>query len=395
MRPDLLRSVGRGPLKWQGTVKISPERRSPVKGMDPYRDPASGAWYYDGNSHLFLVGLTIAGVPASERGVIREKNTLMTQVDGKGFFCNSEGYQIIVDEDQLGMAKWDLNLMENIALLPMPKPGERKQNIIFPLTPDPCRGCFSTSINPIRQLTGFHNRGKTCIFALDKSNTMTLQEAIKARHSVRKYTDKPIEPDKVRTLMTAVQRINAENGLNIQLVLEEPKSFSTGIWKYGSFSGVKNYFVMAGPKGKDTEEKIGWYGEELVLLAQTSGLNTCWVGLTYKKIPGTFTLRDGDIVHCVIALGYGTTPGVQHPQRPVDNFYECDGVPPEWFKTGMEAALLAPTAVNQQKFKFILHDGNVVEAKTLFALSSYLNVDLGIVKYHFEIGAGKGNFCWK
>ena len=224
---------------------------------------------------------------------------------------------------------------------------------------------------------------------------MELIDAIKARHSVRKYRDQPIEMTKVGTLKATIERINAGTGLNIQLVLAEPKAFSTGMWKYGQFSGVKNYFVMAGPKGKEAEEKIGYYGEELVLLAQTLGLNTCWVGLTYKKIPGTFTLRDGDTVHCVIALGYGSIPGVQHPQKAVEQFYECGGVPPEWFKAGLEAALLAPTAVNQQKFKFILHPGNIVEAKTLFAISSYLNVDLGIVKYHFEIGAGKDNFTWK
>jgi len=225
---------------------------------------------------------------------------------------------------------------------------------------------------------------------------MELIEAIKARHSVRKYLDKPIEPAQVATLRTAIERINAENGLNIQLVLDEPKSFSTGIWKYGQFSGVKNYFVMAGPKAREAEEKIGYYGEELVLLAQTLGLNTCWVGLTYKKIPGTFTLRDGDALHCVISLGYGANQGVQHPQkRSAEDFYESENLPPEWFLKGMEAALLAPTATNQQKFKFILHPDNVVEAKTVSAISSYLYVDLGIVKYHFEVGAGKENFSWR
>ncbi len=223
---------------------------------------------------------------------------------------------------------------------------------------------------------------------------MTELEAIKARHSVRKYTDKPIETTKVATLRAEVEKLNAESGLNIQLVLDEPKCFSTGMWKYGQFSGVNNYFVMAGPKGKEAEEKIGYYGEKLVLLAQTLGLNTCWVGLTYKKIPGTFTLRDGDIVHCVIALGYGTTPGVQHPMKPVEQFYESNGLAPEWFRAGMEAAMLAPTAVNQQKFKFILRDGNKVEAKTLFSMAGYTNIDLGIVKYHFEVGAGKDKFEW-
>ena len=223
---------------------------------------------------------------------------------------------------------------------------------------------------------------------------MELIEAIKARHSVRKYTDQPIETAKVATLRAELEKLNFESGLNIQLVLDEPKCFSSGMWKYGQFSGVKNYFVMAGPKGKEAEEKIGYYGEKLVLLAQTLGLNTCWVGLTYKKIPGTYTLRDGDTVHCVIALGYGTIPGVQHPLKPVEQFYESDGLPPKWFQNGMEAAMLAPTAVNQQKFKFILHDGNKVETKTGFSMAGYTNIDLGIVKYHFEIGAGKENFEW-
>ena len=224
---------------------------------------------------------------------------------------------------------------------------------------------------------------------------MELSEAIRARHSVRKYDSRPIEPEKVAVIRAAIDRINAEQGLNIQLALEEPRSFSAGLWKYGQFSGVRNYLVMAGPKGSAAEEKIGFYGEELVLLAQTLGLSTCWVGLSYKKIPGTYTLREGDIVHCTISLGYGLNAGVQHPLKPIEQFYEADGVPPAWFLTGMEAAILAPTAVNQQKFRFILHPGNVVEAKPLFSLMGYTHIDLGIVKYHFEVGAGKENFSWK
>lgn len=223
---------------------------------------------------------------------------------------------------------------------------------------------------------------------------MTQLEAIQARHSVRKYLEKPIEPEKVTALQAVVERANTENNLNIQLVLEEPKAFSAGLWKYGQFSGVQNYFVMAGPKGKETEQKLGFCGEELVLLAQTLGLNTCWVGLTYKKIPGTFTLREGDVVHCVIALGYGANAGVQHPLKPVEKYYEAAGTPPQWFLAGMEAAMLAPTAVNQQKFKMILHDGNKVEARTFFSLTGYVDIDLGIVKYHFETVAGKENFDW-
>jgi nitroreductase len=225
---------------------------------------------------------------------------------------------------------------------------------------------------------------------------MDILEAIRARHSVRKYVERPIGAVEAERLKAAVERINAESGLDVQLVRDEPKAFSgLFISTYGQFSGVTNYFVMAGPKGKEAEEKVGWYGEELVLLAQTLGLNTCWVGLTYKKVPGSFTLREGDKIHCVIALGYGANQGVQHPLRPVEKFYEAVGEVPEWFLKGMEAALLAPTAVNQQKFKFILHADGSVEAKPLFSMIGYTIIDLGIVKHHFELGAGKEHFRWR
>ena len=223
---------------------------------------------------------------------------------------------------------------------------------------------------------------------------MTELEAIKARHSVRQYTERPIEASQVEALRAEISSINALSGLNIQLVLEEPKSFSTGVWKYGKFSGVRNYLVMAGPRGKEAEEKIGYYGEKLVLLAQMLGLNTCWVGLTYAKIPGAFDLRSGDIVHCVISLGYGTIPGVQHPLKPAEEFYEASKPLPSWFVSGLEAALLAPTAINQQKFKFILKEDSKVEARALRSMVGYTYIDLGIAKYHFEVGAGKDTFKW-
>ena len=223
---------------------------------------------------------------------------------------------------------------------------------------------------------------------------MDAKEAIKARHSVREYLDKPLEAAKCAVIRAAIEQINAKSGLNIQLVLDEPKAFSTGMWKYGKFSGVKNYFVMAGPKGKDAEEKVGYYGEDLVLLSQTLGLNTCWVGLTYTKIPGAYTLREGDMVHCVIALGYGSIPGVQHPLKPAENYYEAETPVPEWFLEGMEAVMLAPTALNQQKFRFTLVDGNKVKAEALFSMAGYTAIDLGIVKLHFEAAAGKKNFEW-
>jgi len=223
---------------------------------------------------------------------------------------------------------------------------------------------------------------------------MELKDAIHFRHSVRRYTDKPIDDDIKAALGKYVEHCNDESGLNIQLVLDEPRAFANKLVTYGQFSGVRNYLVMAGPKGPEWEEKIGYFGEKIVLFAQTQGLNTCWVGLTYKKVPGAYTLREEDIIHCVIALGYGANQGKQHSLKSLDKFFEPVGPVPEWFADGLEAALLAPTAVNQQKFKFILHEGNRVETKTFSSIWGYTQIDLGIAKCHFELAAGKDNFEW-
>ncbi|MEE1080470.1 MAG: nitroreductase family protein [Bacteroidales bacterium] len=226
---------------------------------------------------------------------------------------------------------------------------------------------------------------------------MTLQEAITARHSVRKYIDKEIPADIVTVLQDKIAEYNKVGNLNIQLVLNETRAF-TGMLSYGSFSGVKNYLVMVGKKGADLDERVGYYGEQLVLLAQTLGLNTCWVGLSYRKVPEAYNVGKDEKLACMIALGYGETQGVIHKIKTIEQVSNASDLTPAWFKRGVEAALLAPTAVNQQKFSFeyvgMSNNRHQVRAKKGISMIGYTQMDLGIAKLHFEIGAGKENFIW-
>lgn len=226
---------------------------------------------------------------------------------------------------------------------------------------------------------------------------MTLQEAITARHSVRKYIDKEIPADIVTALQDKIAEYNKVGNLNIQLVLNETRAF-TGMLSYGSFSGVRNYFVMVGKKGADLDERVGYYGEQLVLLAQTLGLNTCWVGLSYRKVPEAYNVGKDEKLACMIALGYGETQGVSHKIKTIEQVSNASDLTPAWFKRGVEAALLAPTAVNQQKFSFeyvgMSNNRHQVRAKKGISMIGYTQMDLGIAKLHFEIGAGKENFIW-
>lgn len=216
---------------------------------------------------------------------------------------------------------------------------------------------------------------------------MDLQTAMRERHSVRRYLDRPIGDGIREELDAVIGECNVGSGLHIQLVENEPKAFE-GFWAhYGKFSGVTNYVALIGKKGDD--EKIGYNGEKIALAAQALGLNSCWVALTYKKIPSAFTLNEGEKLFCVLALGYGETQGVPHRGKTFARVASVHGGSPQWFQDGVNAALLAPTAMNQQKFTFTLK-GDAVSVKA--GLGFYAKVDLGIVKYHFELGSGKEKY---
>ena len=238
---------------------------------------------------------------------------------------------------------------------------------------------------------------------------MTIQEAIEARHSVRAYKDQPLSEDIVKQLEDKIEDLNHEGQLHIQLICNEPKAFQGTMAKYGKFRNANNYIVMAGKKADDLDERVGYYGEHLVLLAQTLGLNTCWVGLSYSKVPGTYELGEDEKIACYIAIGYGETQGTSHKIKTVEQVSRsvvstlgssknATAITPEWFKKGVEAALLAPTAVNQQKlsFEYLGEENNrhKVRARKGFSMIGYTKMDLGIAKYHFEIGAGNVNFDW-
>ena len=212
---------------------------------------------------------------------------------------------------------------------------------------------------------------------------------MRARHSVRSYVNHPIEEEKLAALRQAIDEVNREALLHVQLFTEEPEAFNANAPHYGQFRGCRNYFAMVGPK--EADEAIGYYGEKLVLLAQELGLNTCWVALTFRRNAVAVEIAEGEKLHVVIALGYGETQGVPHKSKEISAVSNLTADSPAWFRAGVEAALLAPTAINQQKFSFTLN-GRRVRART--KLTFYGRMDLGIAKYHFELGAGKENFDW-
>ena len=216
---------------------------------------------------------------------------------------------------------------------------------------------------------------------------MDIREAIKSRHSVRYYRNEPIAEETRAELEALIGACNAESGLHMQLIVEDPECFDTLLAHYGMFKNVRNYIAVVGPKDMaNLEEKGGYYGQKVVIAAQQMGLNTCWVAGTYKRGKCKAVLEDGEKIVCVIAIGYGESEGTSHKSKPLSKI--CD-IPeadmPVWFKNGVKAAMMAPTAMNQQKFKITLEGGRPVITAGAGPMT---RIDLGIVKYNFEAVSG-------
>lgn len=209
---------------------------------------------------------------------------------------------------------------------------------------------------------------------------MGILEIMKDRHSVRQYKNRAIEEARRAELNAYIEAVNKESNLSIQIFYDEPKCFDSFMAHYGKFVNVTNYIAIVG--NKNDQEKAGYYGEKIVLKCQEMGLNTCWVAMTHGKSQAKVEKGQKQLI--LISLGYGETQGVAHKSKPLDVLGHADK-DTEWFKVGMEAASLAPTAMNQQKFLFELKN-DVVTAKSLGGF--YSGIDLGIAKYHFEAATG-------
>lgn len=215
---------------------------------------------------------------------------------------------------------------------------------------------------------------------------MTVLEAIDARHSVRAYQDKPIDQETRQQLDSFVKECNQESGLNIFVQYDDPDGFDSRLAHYGHFRNVHNYIVLSGKKMDDFDYLCGYFGEKIVLFAQQLGLNTCWAALTFNRKKVRELIPAGETLCMVISLGYGETQGAARKSKTAQEV--TDGNPDQpWFVKGIDAALKAPTAVNQQKFRFSLKDDSpFVRVK---GLGTYTKVDLGIVACHFEAASGK------
>ncbi len=237
-------------------------------------------------------------------------------------------------------------------------------------------------------------------------------DTIRARHSVREYLDKPFAGVQLAGLRRAVVEAEQKSGLDIQLVTDNPEVFQV-VARFGLVRGATASIVFCA-EGKDTDEAIGYWGQRIVLTAQELGLNTCWCALCSRK-KSKAVLRGEKKVRIVIAVGLGKTQGHDRKTKPLSELCTMEGgsmasgagagegagvgegvdTLPAWFATAMEAAQLAPTAMNSQSFHITLRaDGKTVSARATKE-GAWGSIDLGIVRRNFEEAANETGADWR
>ena len=226
---------------------------------------------------------------------------------------------------------------------------------------------------------------------------MITVETIRERHSVREYDGKPLLRAEFDALGAVVEECARESGLDIQLVGDNPEVFNV-IARFGLIRGCRTHVAFVVDDGKArgvaADEAIGYWGQKIVLAAQDMGLNTCWCALCSRK-KSRAVVAPGKKIRLIIAVGHGKTQGFSRKTKSVEalSSAECAKAP-AWFAVAMEAAQLAPTAMNNQNFKIML----LSDAKTvrIDAPQSGLNViDEGIVRCNFEVAANEAGADWR
>lgn len=221
-----------------------------------------------------------------------------------------------------------------------------------------------------------------------------MRRAIENRISRRKFAKEPVRNPEKKTIIALINELNKASGLAMAFLEDGSHAFQKLRKSYGLFTNVRSVILMKGNKElKDLKERIGYYGEEIVLAITDLGLGTCWVGGTFDK--EELIVDDSEELVCVVLVGKVAAPSLTEKMmrsathRKVKSMEEriiSDQPLPQWVQNGMKAVLLAPSAKNTQKAMF-KYENNILSVQIADDYSLDL-IDLGIAKKHFEIEAG-------
>lgn len=232
--------------------------------------------------------------------------------------------------------------------------------------------------------------------------------AIEKRHSVREYSDKTLESDVIRRLENIASELTSEaDGVKIVFVNENSHGVFKGmVGSYGKINDTQAFAAFIGDTSDiNVEEKIGYYGEAFILEATALGLGTCWVSGTVDRetVKNKITLSENEKIYAVTPVGYAKEKASlgsnlirvvlkTSKRKSLDEICDkvIDNKVPEWTRTALEAARIAPSAVNWQPWRFKIGERSITVTAQNVSKKNYSGrLDCGIAMLHIELGANK------
>lgn len=241
---------------------------------------------------------------------------------------------------------------------------------------------------------------------------MTPLSLLEERHSVRSFSETPVEPAVLNKLKAAVTMVNThEQGMKFQIITDDPEPFKSFSRSYGMFINPRNYIAaVVDVATPDAYERAGYFAEQIVIRAVEIGLSTCFVGGTYTASSVKAQLRAGEKILFLILFGYPEEKrrplekmmvkfvhrkkmGPEKFFIPEDDYEVAKGKFPE-LEEGMKGIACAPSALNRRPARVFVKRENgkdVLCAKVDKPDDNGLLIDLGIAKFNFNYATS--TFC--
>ena len=230
---------------------------------------------------------------------------------------------------------------------------------------------------------------------------------IDIRRSRRQFdASRPIYPDLLSDLRTICKEFRPFPHARAELVTESSDGVFKGVvGSYGKIKDEPAFIAFIGDMGsRHVQEEVGYIGEGIILEATALQLATCWVGGFFKPevVESLIEISAGERVLSVTPVGYArealtleeklmTGFGRTHRRKSISAVVTGLEMAnwSEWIKVSVEAARLAPSAVNRQPWGFHVEpDAITVFVRTTgpeFNVAKRL--DCGIAMLHIEVAA--------
>ncbi|MFC1920377.1 nitroreductase family protein [Chloroflexota bacterium] len=232
--------------------------------------------------------------------------------------------------------------------------------------------------------------------------------AIEKRRSRRRYIEENLKSSQLKRIQSLCNDFQPFPSARAVLVKESPDDVFKGIiGSYGLIRGAKSFIAFIGNvRSPYVQEQVGYTGEGIMLQAEVMNLNTCWVGGFFRRdmVSSLVDMEKNEQVFAITPIGYAveeptfgekliTGFGWTHKRKPLSKMVIGlkDTEWPEWMKSSLQAARLAPSAVNRQPWRFIADEKSITVAVNDKSLKRETQIskrlDCGIAMLHIEVAA--------